>query len=787
MGVFRLPTVAATALVLALAGVCYADSPKWWNKQWPYRARVECPAGEGDVAHVTLTLGGRITDDGRDLRLIDADGSWRSFDILHHDPGLRTTIRFRPELGKATTTWLYYGNGDAGQTDTTNPGLSYARAMHEQWQRQRARRQEALQKERQLESKRTATRQPLQDLAPNAPASQTAKLKQRIAELDARLKALDIPELGPEPNVPEPWNPERGVLLRVYRKHESGHPGKLNQLYRMIEQSTLEGAGYRDGISDGFNPFGPSDRYISSYSAYLRIDEPGRYGLATVSDDGSWVLADDQQVVAWPGGHGHGEGARGEKNGVVRFDKGVVHIRYYHEEGTGNQMAYLAWRPPGEKRFAPIPEEQWLSVREANVARYEARDREIFAVPDVETRDTYWVYDSNQRQATRLRFRDRSAAPNEATARWQFGDGLEDAGDEVEHVYFRIGRPKVTLTVRDDAGRSDSVTVRPRLYKVDVVARQAHNYANTKDYARAAAGYDTSKMARDDLERYAEFWGFIERWPEHYESARAFVERFGSDPAAAELAASGAEAALEPAVDKPREGARLLELAADRAESWQDKADLALQRADVVAWRLDAPNDAAALFRRVRDRVEQRDDDKGQKLVRRAMIGLGDCALLNAEYDRAEQFYRQAQQLTADRLDQPQRMAKSGSYGYTVEDLLARDEHDYALKALDRWENELPVQKLEGYSFFLRGKVLFVYRPSERALDYLELAERVAPDAMHVPEAVWLRANCLMALERYEQALAAFARIRQEFTDTRYYDRAPDKIEQCKKRLTDDP
>jgi hypothetical protein len=106
---------------------------------------------------------------------------------------------------------------------------------------------------------------------------------------------------------------------------------------------------------------------------------------------------------------------------------------------------------------------------------------------------------------------------------------------------------------------------------------------------------------------------------------------------------------------------------------------------------------------------------------------------------------------------------------------------------LDLWEDGFPLQKLEGVSFFLRGKVLFVQHPGAVAERYLALAEKVAPHATHVPEAVWLRANCLLAMGRYEQALGLFQRIRTDFTDSEYFQKAQEKIAECEKHLPAKP
>ena len=80
-------------------------------------------------------------------------------------------------------------------------------------------------------------------------------------------------------------------------------------------------------------------------------------------------------------------------------------------------------------------------------------------------------------------------------------------------------------------------------------------------------------------------------------------------------------------------------------------------------------------------------------------------------------------------------------------------------------------------------KAAIVEKPGELALRYLTLAERIAPRAVHVPEAVWLRANCLMTVGRYEEALAELRRITVDFTYTEFLDQAAEKMKECEAKL----
>ena len=92
-----------------------------WVMQWPYRVQIECPPGAGGAAEVAVTLAGRTTEKGDDLRLVDAQGNQQPFEIIFHDPQLQTLLTFKVPEGKPATFWLYFGNAHAGPISTVQP------------------------------------------------------------------------------------------------------------------------------------------------------------------------------------------------------------------------------------------------------------------------------------------------------------------------------------------------------------------------------------------------------------------------------------------------------------------------------------------------------------------------------------------------------------------------------------------------------------------------------------------------------------------------------------------
>jgi len=764
-----------------------ATKPAWWNADWPCRARIDCKPGEGDVAHVRVLLAGRTTPDARDLRLIDPDGRPRPFLIVHHDPQLSTLLQFQVPPDKPQTTWLYYGNTQAPAIKTNNPLFGSFQEQWDAWRKNQVARREALDKRTALEQEREYLRVRLREAeSAGRTGGSVDSARKRLAEIEQELAAIVVPDALPEPKSSSAWYAKRGVLLRVYRKAKPGHPNELRDLRKMIGEAALEGAGFRAAISDGSNPFGVSENYISVYEGYLRIEKPGEYAFCTVSDDGSWALINEKPVVSWPGGHGIGGGERGEKHNTVNLKEGVAFVQYYQEEDNGGQMAFLGWKPPGADHFDAVPKEQWLAVRQASPALYEAREKRLLAVGGGEIDSTYWIRDTEDLQTTMVAFHDhsRSRAGEIQEARWTFGDGLTGQGREVTHAYFRLGRPQVTLTVTDAAGNTDAVTFAPPVHQMDAVAR-SRKFGEAPDYVQATADYDVERFERDDLALYAEFCGNLEQWPQHVRAAKAYLRRFPDAPGAAQLAVSGAESCLHPQAYDPQAADQLLALALKGAPTPRDRYSLLLRRAHVLTWHLNDPAQGRQLLEEVQKAVGAQTGRPFDALRRQCLIGLGDAAVVAADYAAAEKLYRQAEDARAEPIKQPEKLAKIGSYEYTVDDLLARGEYAAARQVLDEWEEQFPLQKLEGRTFFWRGKVLFVEQPGAQALRYLELAERVAPRAIHVPEAVWLRANCCIALQRYDDALAELKRIATDFTYSEFLQQAQEKIKECQVKLAE--
>ena len=717
------------------------DSQRWWNKDWPYRAELRFSGWPGTTGAGSVWLHGRSTDDLRDLRVVDADGKCVNFRILRRDrPCDIVTLRVHLPTPGAQRLWLYFGNKSAKKIDT------------------------------------------------------------------AKVNSSD-----------RLWERRSGVLLWTYRKAKPGRPKTLADLKKMIRAAgEPQGVGLLTEMSCGSNPYGESDGYISVMEGYLHIDKLGSYGFRVFGDDGCWVLIDGKEMLAWPGPRTRSDWGRGEwrhpprKDFTIELSKGAHRVEFFHEEGADLQIAALGWKPPwpwldgkGRPRiikgkpyhgFRSIPKSVWGERRILRVGEYQHRDEPLIAAPVVWLSHTFWIPDTAQQIAYAcLDNHSKSKTGKIVKLRWVTDDGMarvhEGEPARMEHIFFSNGRRRATVTISDDKGNSATASCVLPIWQINVGRTARGRFDKLKGQQSLYLGlldrgppYDVAKLTHDDLVGYAVFWYTFDKDPEASAALARLVKERPDHRRLGDLAVKYHQAALRGGFDADT-ALRLIDIAAKGATDPSLKRELLMRRAYALAWGKGDYKGAIEIYDRI---CAKHPDSAGyteRRFARRALIAKGDVFLLQAEYKQAEKIYRQAEKIDPRKMTRAAKLARIGGYPYRVEDYLERDLHNLALKTLDEWEDLMPITKLKGLTFCLRGKVMYLGRPSPAAVRYLDLAERVSPKALHVPEALWLKANCLMDTGEYKRAIVEFGRIRDEFTDSEYLKRIPARIKRCKAKL----
>jgi len=107
--------------------------------------------------------------------------------------------------------------------------------------------------------------------------------------------------------------PKYGFVYQTIQRPEGDNPRTVAELARLLDGSKEKyGARYQRRVADGYNPFGPSDYYISIYRGWINIATAGKYQFCTVSNEASFSFLDGKELIHWPGRHTAERGMRGE-------------------------------------------------------------------------------------------------------------------------------------------------------------------------------------------------------------------------------------------------------------------------------------------------------------------------------------------------------------------------------------------------------------------------------------------------------------------------------------------
>ena len=544
------------------------------------------------------------------------------------------------------------------------------------------------------------------------------------------------------------WIPKQGLVLRTIRRPGGENPKTVEDMGKLIAASPgTFGARFQRKVSDGYNPFGPSDNYISIYRGWIAIPAAGTYRFCTASNEASFSFLDGKPLVHWPGRHTAERGARGEFHAAAELAAGPHYLEYYQEEVTLEQMAFLGWRPSADEGpFAEIPESAFVPPHEAKVIGLEGPARPL-ARFEPEVADSIWPADRHAGQYTRVRFR----APT--PGRWDFGDGQSAEGAAVDHVYLAVGIYDVTLTpAGPDAGP-------PARWPLDVfeIENVTAQYPEGRPdvYLKEVKAYDRAKLDAKGLRELVFLLAEADDPKAALEVGHEFADRFGAlDPKAtarvrrlmADVAIRLGAGGLDEAIANYRAS-----IAADTPPA--ERLDILARMIRLLGIEANKPEKAGEVVAEVEAAMKGITlDDDARAAYRRAVIASGDVLLWQGKPDGARDLYRRAETLSGRFIPTSVRAARLGAYPDEIRAALDAGNPGAALDVVDRWEETFPTEKPRGATLYWRGKLLALRGQDRAAARHLARAIGLAVGAPFETEARWLLARSLDRLGRPDEA-----------------------------------
>jgi len=581
----------------------------------------------------------------------------------------------------------------------------------------------------------------------------------RIAfELRGGEKTAAIYLDNPRANVPRHGaRIKRGCLLETF-VFKGGSPDNLRGMRDIVKRAAgfPQGADFVPNVYFGFNPFGPSENYVSRYTGWLTCPQTGTYSFCTSSDDASFLLVDDKLVVQWPGWHGAVADCRFQKK--ISLDRGLHKLEYLHVQGTGGTIAVAAWQPPRGKRIVPIPANAFAPVARCSLRAVEKLGGAGAAHFDVEVAGECFY---GEKVALRARLRSLSAAPSKGLPRWDFGDGLSNTGGSVEHIYFRPGVYTVSLTL---PGR-EATTVSSRVRigrRWDAQARRGTDAVMR--IAKMVRGYDFERIDAAALEPAALLFKAADALQDEERVLRTVVTR------AAEVDERIYFEAVLFLVHRWREkdasradALRLLDIAESHlARNANLRARVIRERGDVLFYYAHALDEALAEYDKVVGRFAEKLEDH---IVRITKIRIGDVYRKKGDHDHALEAYTAAEKYRIhDVAGDPS--VRRGSLLQVAEAAIDRRRPEQADDALDKLAWEFPAEKLSGQLSILRAKAALLKRDRAEALVQLDDLVRVSPASNEAAEALFLAAEVERAAGHTAEAVRRYERIVADYKDS---------------------
>lgn len=530
------------------------------------------------------------------------------------------------------------------------------------------------------------------------------------------------------------------------------------------------------------NLMGNDDDYSSCYVGWLKIPKDEEIFFCTVSDEGSSFAIDGKTVASWPGLHKRNAGAQGQFGDTVEMSAGFHKVEYFHFEKAGlEQEANFCWRSANDSESAKAPNTvpEKFFTHSATVTIKDARYRDGRTVPMFAWRAASYLWLSDKALCLYHLEIDRADdMPRNAQFSWRIGE-YESFEKELNWIVTGDGEQTVELRCVQDNKTASSAR---SLYLPSTPRNASVNSANDRrDYRQALlARCLAAPKARSPCASWTgDMWLTLKDVVEPYagnalleqifERGRADLgrrppeERHTIEDIYIENMRYTAPSNVLSWIEKLEQ----TETDASRKSLWQKR------RFQFHLYDLDEPAKARATVDKMRQTASTPDQ------IARMLICAGDLERMAGNFEQAQKHfvdaadkYRQVRAKSsapsagapaAGEADWRIGAVRVAAYARDVDNLIAQSDWLGARRELDKWEREFPLSKLNGEFCVCEARYYFKIRDYKRAERILFPYVKAVDTAPELPDALQMRFECLMQLDRKSEAAELAADIEKRF------------------------
>jgi hypothetical protein len=514
--------------------------------------------------------------------------------------------------------------------------------------------------------------------------------------------------------------------------------------------------------------------------AYLEARTAGRYWVAPFTLKGSSEVRINGQTVR-PSKRIDKWGGTGD---WVQMQAGLQRTELFvafqggadYSEGSG--VMWLTWAPPdatvdelGGARPADVPfagTAKWASrviqpreiveSGETEIASVSARDGGPAACVRLIPEHVFWFENEDPILAYRLEALT-AGNPPDTVYRWDFGDRVVAEGPVIRWLF--PGRSAQRVTLRAERGTQRSVCAKP-FYAYATVPTRIDSPTTRAAFRMACltmlkawppgtdptAGWGTA------------MWNTLFRVLAVGEGdallAHLFTERWDAmkRKLTPERRARLEDLFIVMAGRLDPEGAVQWAERLEQDAAGERAALLALQRAEILLYELANPAAARAIAAPLSRR--------GGAAGTRAQIRMGDIAFVEGDLKEAVRLYGAAQDTPGGAADWRGDAVREAALSERIAGLIEQGYHDEARAELDAWEISAPLSKVTTDFIVLRARLDLALKRARRARAMLEAYVERMDASSHLPAAVKLLLDSMIALKVSDAELRTWAETLRE-------------------------
>lgn len=599
------------------------------------------------------------------------------------------------------------------------------------------------------------------------------------------------------PGATEPWREraERAPRPGPFLYTEEQRSPSLNQaigLSRTISTFENPTGNARMGMVPNLhyeeNPFGSQTQFISWFTAWIDVREPGSYYFATVSNAGSLVRVNGQQVVRVPGAMPRAQMRQGQRGGSIELGRGLHHIEYFQFFDSGrNPEMLLAWRTPSRGRDEmPQVMPRSAFLRSGETVLMDAQSKMNLAAadrtrPGAETRGTpppvmefralTYLWPDHVPEAMMLfsfEAWNHRRYGDDARYRWYLGDTLVAEGPTFNWIVEGREPLEIKLEVSNAAGTS---TTTRSVYFVHAPRRATPNRESDRsryrqalvNHLQAVNGAADTVWTRNHAALIAEV---VEPFRDDDGLLALLLEK---RPRSFEQMTDGDRWLIEESLfvparrESPAQARELARRFVDMNSGDKAKFRWRLEDARLELYEFNQPEQALQLLHRVQP---QRPTDEQAFEV---AVLRGDVYRFQGDFDRAEAIYKEA---AARRPARPrsspreipewrEKTVRTASYFTRIREMVREGFYPEARELLRQWEWENPQQKLGGEYIVAEASLHMALNDYRRAAAIASTLRQRGVVDNFLPTALRIEAESLAALGDR----AALEELRQKATE----------------------